>query len=54
MYTFKDNWFGDIHQHPTLRKAKKEAKHLTYGFSVCIYHNGEIAAIVQPHENPLP
>lgn len=54
MYTFRDNWVGDIYQYPTLREAKKEAKHYTWGFSINIYHNGEIVAIVPPRENPFP
>lgn len=54
MYTFRDNWVGNNYSFPTLREAKREAERHTCGFSVYIYHKGEIAAIVPPRENPLP
>lgn len=53
-YYFLDNWSGDCHEYGTLREAKKEAKKYTYGFSVVIHKGGAIAALVEPHENPLP
>lgn len=54
MYTFRDTWYGDVYNCPTLSSAKREAKKHTYGHSIAIYHKGEIAAIVYPNEKPLP
>lgn len=54
MYTFRDTWYGDIHEYRTLREAKRAAKSMTCGHSIAIYRNGEIQAIVPPRERPLP
>ena len=54
MYTFRDTWYGDVYNYPTLSAAKRAAKRLTYGHSIAIYHNSEIVAVVRPSENPLP
>lgn len=53
-YTFRDNFCGDRYEFVSLREAKKEAKNHTYGFQIYIYSNGEIAAIVNPNDKPLP
>ena len=54
MYTFTDNWYGDVCTFDTLRKAKLEAKKHTCGHSIAIYHKGDIVAIIKPNENQLP
>ena len=53
-YRFRDNFSNDSYQFASLREAKKEAKYHTYGFSVYIYCNGEIVAVVDPNDKPLP
>ena len=54
-YRFQDNFSGDSYQFASLREAKQEAKNHTYGFQIYIYGNdGEIAAIVNPNDKPLP
>lgn len=53
-YTFRDNFSNDRYEFASLREAKQEAKYHTYGFTIYIYCNGEIAAIVNPNDNPLP
>lgn len=54
MFTFTDNWYGDVFSFPTLGQAKREAKKHTVGHCIAIYHKGEIVAVVKPQENPLP
>lgn len=54
MYTFTDNWYGDVFSFPSLRQAKREARQHTCGHCIAIYHNGDIVSIVKPKENPLP
>lgn len=54
MYTFRDNWYGDVYSFPTLKKAKQEAAKHTYGHSIAIYRGWDIVAVVAPDENPLP
>lgn len=54
-YTFRDNFSNDRYEFVSLREAKKEAKNHTYGFQIYIYSNdGEIAAIVEANDKPLP
>ena len=53
-YTFRDNFSGDSYQFVSLNEAKQAAKQLTFGFQIYIYCNGEIAAIVNPNDKPLP
>ena len=53
-YTFRDNFSGDSYQFASLREAKQAAKQFTYGFPIYIYESGEIAAIVNPNDKPLP
>ena len=53
-YRFRDNFSGDRYEFETLREAKKEAKYHTYGFPIYIYDRGEIAAVVNPNDKPLP
>lgn len=53
-YTFRDNFSNDRYEFVSLREAKKEAKNRTYGFPIYIYCNGEIAAIVEANDKPLP
>lgn len=52
MYWFRDNWYGDIHEYPTLREAKKEARKRTYGHVIYIHAKGQIVAKIEPRENP--
>lgn len=54
MYSFRDTWYGDVFEFPTLRKAKREAQKMTCGHCIQIYKEGEIVAVVKPKENPLP
>lgn len=54
MYTFMDNWYGDIYEYRTKREAEREAKKHTNGHCVHIYKNGEIVSVIRPNENPLP
>lgn len=54
IYTFQDNFSGDNYQFASLRDAKKEAKNHTYGFPIYIYDRGEIVAVVNPNDKPLP
>ena len=53
-YSFRDNFSNDRYEFVSLREAKKEAKNHTYGFQIYIYCNGDIAAIVNPNDKPLP
>lgn len=53
-YEFIDNWSGENHQFASLKDAKQAAKQLTFGFSIYIYRDGDIVAIVEANENPLP
>ena len=53
-YTFRDNFSNDRYEFASLREAKQAAKNCTYGFPVYIYEKGEIAAIVNPNDKPLP
>ena len=53
-YTFQDNFSGDRYEFVSLRDAKQEAKNHTYGFPIYIYDRGEIAAVVNPNDKPLP
>lgn len=53
-YTFRDNFNGDSYQFVSLREAKQAAKKHTWGFPVYIYNKGNIAAIVNPNDKPLP
>ena len=53
-YSFRDNFSGDSYQFENLREAKKEAKNHTYGFQIYIYCNGEIVAVVEANDKPLP
>lgn len=53
-YTFQDNFSGDWFKFGSLIEAKKAAKNHTWGFPVYIYERGEIAAIVNPNDKPLP
>ncbi len=54
MYTFRDNWYGDVSSYPTLKEAKREAQKHTYGHRIAIYRGMDIVAIVNPDEDPLP
>ena len=54
-YSFRDNFSNDRYEFASLREAKQAAKNCTYGFQIYIYGNdGEIAAIVNPNDKPLP
>ena len=53
-FRFRDNWSGENHQFASLSEAKQAAKQLTFGFSIYIYRDGDIVAIVEANENPLP
>lgn len=53
-YEFIDNFSGDSYQFASLKDAKQAAKQLTFGYSVYIYRGGDIVAIVEANENPLP
>lgn len=53
-YRFRDNFSGDSYEFVSLIDAKKEAKHLTFGYPIYIYCNGEIAAVVDANDKPLP
>ena len=53
-YTFQDNFSGDRYEFVSLIEAKKAAKKHTYGFPIYIYDRGEIAAIVNPNDKPIP
>lgn len=54
MYTFRDNWYGDVYSFPTLKEAKQEAAKHTYGHSIAIFRGWDIVAVIAPDENPLP
>lgn len=54
MYTFRDNWYGDVYSFRTLKEAKREAQKMTYGHSIAIYRGWDIVAVVSPDEDPLP
>ena len=53
-YEFIDNWSGENHQFASLKEAKQAAKQLTFGYSVYIYRGGDIVAIVESNDKPLP
>ena len=53
-YEFIDNWSGENHQFASLKEAKQAAKQLTFGFSIYIYREGDIVAIVEANDKPLP
>ena len=54
-YRFRDNFSGDNYQFVSLIEAKKAAKQLTFGYPIYIYgSNGEIAAVVNANDKPLP
>ena len=53
-YKFQDNFNGDWFRFVSLIEAKKAAKKHTYGFPIYIYDRGEIAAIVNPNDKPIP
>ena len=53
-YEFIDNFSGDSYQFASLKEAKQAAKQLTFGFSIYIYREGDIVAIVEPNDTPLP
>ena len=53
-YSFRDNFSGDRYQFASLNEAKQEAKNHTYGYQIYIYCNGDIAAIVNANDKPLP
>ena len=53
-YEFIDNWSGENHQFASLKEAKQAAKQLTFGFPVYIYRGGDIVAIVESNDKPLP
>lgn len=53
-YEFIDNWSGENHQFASLKDAKQAAKQLTFGYSVYIYRGGDIVAIVEANDKPLP
>ena len=53
-YEFIDNWSGENHQFASLKEAKQAAKQLTFGFSIYIYREGDIVAVLEPNDTPLP
>lgn len=53
-YSFRDNFSGDRYEFVSLREAKQAAKNHTYGHPIYIYERGEIAAIVNANDKPLP
>ena len=53
-YTFRDNFSDERYEFASLREAKQEAKNHTYGFTIYIYDRGEIAAVVNANDKPLP
>lgn len=53
-YSFRDNFSNDSYQFASLIEAKQAAKQLTYGFQIYIYCNGDIVAVVEPNDKPLP
>lgn len=53
-YEFIDNWSGENHQFASLKEAKQAAKQLTFGFPVYIYRGGDIVAVLEPNDTPLP
>ena len=53
-YRFQDNFSGDSYQFASLREAKKVAKKHTWGFPVYIYCDGDIVAVVDANDKPLP
>lgn len=36
-YSFRDNFSNDRYEFASLNEAKKEAKHLTFGYPIYIY-----------------
>ena len=53
-YEFIDNFSGDSYQFASLKEAKQAAKQLTFGFSIYIYREGDIVAVLEPNDTPLP
>lgn len=53
-YSFRDNFNDDRYEFDSLKEAKQAAKQHTWGFPVYIYSDGNIAAIVNPNDKPLP
>ena len=53
-YTFRDNFSNDRYEFASLNEAKQAAKNLTFGFPIYIYESGEIAAVVNANDKPLP
>ena len=53
-YEFRDNFSGDSYQFASLKDAKQAAKQLTFGFSIYIYRDGDIVAVVEANDKPLP
>lgn len=53
-YRFIDNFSGDSYQFASLKEAKQAAKRHTFGFTIYIYRDCDMVAIVEAHENPLP
>lgn len=53
-YTFQDNFSGDRYQFASLNEAKQAAKHLTFGYPIYIYERGNIVAVVEANDKPLP
>ena len=53
-YTFRDNFSNDRYEFVSLREAKKEAKKYTYGFPIYIFEKGNIVAVVEANDKPLP
>lgn len=53
-YRFIDNFSGDSYQFASLKEAKQAAKRHTFGFSIYIYRDGDIVAIVEANDTPLP
>ena len=53
-YRFIDNFSGDSYQFASLKDAKQAAKQLTFGFSIYIYRDCDIVAVLEPNDTPLP
>lgn len=53
-YRFRDNCSGDSYQFATLSEAKQAAKQLTFGYTIYIFRDRDIAAVVEANDKPLP
>lgn len=53
-YRFQDNFYGDSYQFASLIEAKQAAKQLTYGNPIYIFNDGDIVAVVEAKDKPLP